>query len=339
MPLSDHLNFTAALEGKRSVGERANLLEGGLLQALSRPRPFSLKTCNGLVLLLLFAAVVWFWQALTLLYRLSQEQEHYSHVVLIPLLSLYSFYQNRKTIFASEEWSPWLGSIMLAVGISWSWFAMQDAASGHVTMIASSMVATLWGVFVLCYGVKSCRIYAFGLLVLLWMIPLPPVVLHAIIQFLQQMSAEAADVLFVMLGVPVFREGFTFSLTNFTVHVAEECSGIRSTLSLVITSFVAGHFFLRSLWAKFGIVAFIIPLAILKNAFRIVGLSLLANYVDPTFITDSALHRSGGIPLFLLSLVVLFSLVWLLRKFENRYGYCLTDCVLGCDHRALPKRM
>jgi len=70
-----------------------------------------------------------------------------------------------------------------------------------------------------------------------------------------------------------------------------------------------------------GLVAVVIPLAIVKNAFRIVGLSLLANYVDPTFITNSALHRSGGIPLFFLALVVLLSLAWLLRRVEKRFGY------------------
>jgi exosortase/archaeosortase family protein len=70
-----------------------------------------------------------------------------------------------------------------------------------------------------------------------------------------------------------------------------------------------------------GLVAVVVPLAIVKNAFRIVGLSLLANYVDPTFITNSALHRSGGIPLFLLSLVMLLSLAWMLRRVEKRFGY------------------
>jgi exosortase/archaeosortase family protein len=70
-----------------------------------------------------------------------------------------------------------------------------------------------------------------------------------------------------------------------------------------------------------GLVAIVIPLAIIKNAFRIVGLALLANYVDPSFITDSVLHRSGGIPFFLLSLVVLFSLAWLVRRFEKKLGH------------------
>ncbi|MEP6889154.1 MAG: exosortase/archaeosortase family protein, partial [Nitrospirota bacterium] len=126
---------------------------------------------------------------------------------------------------------------------------------------------------------------------------------------------------FSVLGVPVFRQGFVFSLSNFSIHVAEECSGIRSAISLFIVSLVAGHFFLRSAWTKLGLVMVVIPLAIVKNAFRIVGLSLLANYVDPTFITDSTLHRNGGIPLFLLSLVVLLSLAWLLRRLENKFGH------------------
>src|SRR6185437_15078263 len=113
-------------------------------------------------------------------------------------------------------------------------------------------------------------------------------------------------------GVPVFREGFVFKLSDFTIYVAEECSGIRSALALFITGLVAGHLFLRSAWGKMGLLSIVVPLAIVKNTVRIVGLALLANYVDPAFITDSALHRNGGIPLFVLSLTVLFSLVWLI---------------------------
>ena len=322
MPLSDHLNFTAALEGRRPVGERANPLEGGPLQALSRPLPFSHTVRDGLVLLLLAAAVAWFWQALTLLYGLSQEQEHYSHIILIPLVSLYVLYGSRAAILASREWSPVLGALLIGLGSVGYW--QSDAAafgSDALSMTMAAFVAICWGIFLLGYGARLFQYVSFGLLFLLFMVPFPSFALSAIIQFLQRMSAEASDVIFALLGVPVFREGFSFSLTNFSVHVAEECSGIRSFLSLVITMLVAGHFFLRSLWAKLGIVAFVVPLAIVKNAFRIVGLTLLANYVDPTYITNSVLHRSGGIPLFALSVVVLLSLVWVLRKIERRFGY------------------
>ena len=322
MPLSEHLSITAPLEDRKRACEKANRLEGRPIQALSQPLPFSMKIRNGLSLLLLLAAVALFWQPLVSLFSLTQQQEHYSHIVLIPCLSLYVLYLDRKAIFASREWSPWLGSPVIGLGALGYWFA--DAtifAPDRLSMTILALVVMCWGIFVSCFGVTLCRKVSFGLLFLLFMVPLPSFLLDAIIGFLQRTSTEATEVLFSLLGVPVLREGFVFRLSNFTIHVAEECSGIRSALSLFITSLVAGYFFLRSGWTKMGLVAVVVPLAIVKNAFRIVGLSLLANYVDPTFITDSALHRSGGIPLFLVSLVVLLSLVWLLRRFEKKLGY------------------
>jgi len=322
MPLIDHLNMTAPLEDKKHAGDRANGLEGGPIQALSQPLPFSMKIRNWLSLFLLLASVGWFWQPLVSLFSLTQQQEHYSHIVLIPWLSLYVLYLDRKAIFDSREWSPWLGSLLIGLGALGYWRA--DPAifgADQLSMTILAWVVISWGIFVSCFGITRCRKVLFGLLFLLFMVPIPSFLLEAIIGFLQRSSAEATDILFSLLGVPVFRQGFVFSLSNFTIHVAEECSGIRSALSLFITSLVAGHFFLRSGWMKGGLVAVVVPLAIIKNAFRIVGLTLLANYVDPTFITDSALHRSGGVPLFLVSLVVLFSLAWLLRRFEKKLGY------------------
>lgn len=181
------------------------------------------------------------------------------------------------------------------------------------------------GSFLLCYGAHAIRAASFGLGLMAFMAPFPSAFLDAVVGFLQHSSAEVTQVLFWLLGIPVVREGFVFSLSDFTIYVAEECSGIRSALSLFITSLVAGHLFLQSTWGKSGLVSIVVPLAIIKNAFRIVGLALLANYVDPAFITDSALHRSGGIPLFVLSVAALFWAVWLLRKFEQRLRYDSSD--------------
>ena len=184
-----------------------------------------------------------------------------------------------------------------------------------------SFVMVCWGGFLLCYGIHALRAAFFGLSLMAFMVPFPSFVLDAIVGFLQRSSAEATEVMFSALAVPVFREGFVFSLSDFTIYVAEECSGIRSALALFITSLAAGHLFLRSTWGKLGLMSIVVPLAIVKNAMRIVGLALLANYVDPSFITDSVVHRNGGIPIFALALAVLFSVVWLLRKVEQRFRY------------------
>ncbi|HEU5409217.1 MAG TPA: exosortase/archaeosortase family protein [Nitrospira sp.] len=277
-------------------------------------------------LFLVTACIVWYWRPLALVFTGSlhdEYSEHYSHISLIPFLCLYLLYIRRAAIFTKVEWSPFLGSILMAVGGAVS-LETKDPISGTLDSCSSpilSFVMVCWGVFLLCYGIHALRAASFGLGLMVFMVPFPSVVLDAIVAFLQHSSSEATDLLFSVLGIPVFREGFVFSLSDFTIYVAEECSGIRSALALFITSLVASHLFLRSTWGKLGLMSIVVPLAIVKNAMRIVGLALLANYVDPSFITDSAVHRNGGIPIFALALAVLFSLVWLLRKVEQRFGY------------------
>jgi exosortase len=324
MPVIDPLAISSPLPEQPAMVIASKPAAEGL-QSL-RLRASSNVHRNGLFLALLAAAVGVFWNPLNDLYALTQQQEHYSHIVLIPWLSLYAFYVDRATILSSRQWSPWLGVSIMAAGAITAWQA-EAVASGPDVLSAHILgfVLMCWGTFVLCYGLTAARVFSFGLLFLLCVVPLPVAMLNAVIGFLQRSSAEVTDVVFAVLGVPFYRDGFVFGLPNLTIHIAEECSGIRSTLSLVITSLVAGHFFLRSLWGKLGLVAVVVPLAIVKNAFRIVGLSLLANYVDTSFITDSALHRYGGIPLFVVSLAILLSLAWLIRSVEKRRGYYLPD--------------
>ena len=330
MPITDHLSLAPPLHDKSHTdiaGEASESLERGPFQALSWLLPVSIKVRNGLSLFLLLVTIAWFWQPLAALYSLTQEQlSHYSHIPLIPWVSAYVFYLNRKAILASWEWSPLPGLILVGLGAIGYWRADPVAyGADHLSLTILALVVASWGIFLFCYGLRTCRTFSFGLLFLLCMVPLPAGLLHTIIVFLQRSSAEVTDIGFSLLGVPVIRDGFVFGLSNMTISVDEGCSGIRSTLSLIIISIVAGHFFLRSVWGKLGIVAVVVPLAIIKNAVRIVVISLLANYVDPSFVTDGILHDSIGLSLFVLSVVILISLVWLLRRFEQRHGYYPPD--------------
>lgn len=273
--------------------------------------------------LLVVGTLVWFQDPLGVVFAGSLEDEyaqHYSHLILIPFLCVYLLYLRRAMIFESVDWSLFLGSILMVAGGAVRWGVKEPISEtlGDFFPPILSFVMICWGAFLFCYGIQAFRAASFELGLMAFMIPLPSHVLDAVVGFLQRSSADAVEFLFFSLGVPVVREGFVFTLSDFTILVAEECSGIRSFLALVITSLVAGYWFLTSWWARVSLVMVVVPLAIIKNAFRIVGLTLLANYVDPTYLTDSMLHQTGGIPLFLLALVVLAAIVWLLRRWECR---------------------
>jgi len=108
-----------------------------------------------------------------------------------------------------------------------------------------------------------------------------------------------------------------FSLPMFAIEVADACSGIRSSIALLLTGLLAGHMFLRDSWAKACVVAAILPVTILKNGIRIVTLSMLAIHVDPEFLTGQ-LHHEGGVVFFVLGLVILAPVLAVLRKSETR---------------------
>jgi exosortase/archaeosortase family protein len=103
-----------------------------------------------------------------------------------------------------------------------------------------------------------------------------------------------------------------------SITVAQECSGIRSTWVLIITSLLASYLFLRSPWRRALLVAIVVPLGVARNAFRILVLALLCVHEGPHMI-DSPLHHRGGPIFFALSLVPLFALLWCLRRGEWKW--------------------
>jgi exosortase len=329
VPLTNPFSIGTPFAENRSQGtaeKNSKSLAWSSIQLFDSPLLFGNGIRNTISLVLLTALISCFWQPLNALYGLTQRQEHYSHIVLIPWLSLYLLFLERKTILSSRTWSPWVGSFLFGIAALWAWRADSLTYGENLLTVSTlAFVVMCWGIFIFCYGTKAFQTSSFGLLFLLWMVPFPVGLLNEVIVFLQRNSAEATDMVFSFLGVPFFREGYVFALPNIKIHVAQECSGIRSALSLVITSLVAGHFLLRSAWGKVALVAIVVPLAIVKNAFRIVGLTLLANYVDPSFLTNGILHRSGGIPLFAVSVAILLSLAWLFRNMEKRNGYFPPD--------------
>ena len=256
------------------------------------------------------------------LVNFSLQSELYSHLVAIPFVSAYFIYLKRRDLFSHSGYSYGAGTSLIVCGsilylIGWNqgrWLSRGDMLS---LSILSAVV--LWtGGFVFFYGARVLRISAFPFLFLLFMVPVPKAIMDGVITFLQKGSTEVTHALFVILGIPLVREGVTFNLAGICVEVAKECSGIRSSIALVIVGILSAVLYLKTPWKRILLVLSTVPLAILKNAVRIVTLSLLGLYVDTRWITGSNLHRRGGVAFFLFSLLLMFPLLLLLRRSERK---------------------
>jgi len=243
-----------------------------------------------------------------------------SHILLIPFVSAYLLGIRRKQMPCDYSSSPiWavgfsvLGAAALALRWKMGALSLNDGLAlttlGYVSFLVAAGFAVL--------GSRWMASAAFPVAFLIFMIPMPDLMVDRLETASKLASAEAAHWFFEFTGTPNFREGTVFLLPTISIEVAQECSGIRSSFVLLITGLLAAELFLKSPWRRLALVLFVIPLGILRNGFRILVIGMLCVHVGPQMI-HSPIHHHGGPLFFVLSVIVLIGALWLLRRGEAR---------------------
>jgi exosortase len=264
-------------------------------------------------LLLLAVTVVAFRSPLAALIRLSLNDDRYSYVGLIPVITLGLVFLRRKSIFLSPRYCPAVGVPLMFLGALLSYASRNQDLSATVCGIVLIWMAG----FILIFGLHAVIVAGYPLGLLFLMIPIPVPALKHFISILQYSSAYMSGLLFKALRIPALRQGLTISLPGIDIEIAEQCSGIRSSTALVIASSLAAYVFLRGTLNRLFLVFITVPIVILKNAVRIVSLSGLALYVNKGFLFGR-LHQYGGLCFSLLDLAIVIPLILQLHKLEGR---------------------
>ena len=278
----------------------------------------------------LVGAGIW---ALNRLGHLQVGGEYSSQTLFIPLLSGYLLWNERKRIFARIEYAPRkaIQIAIIAVVVALSAVYFHANGLGYLFSVASLLSAILLVVasFIALYGPDASRHAVFPFCMLMLAIPFPNSAMQGMISILQAQSAWLSGLLFSIVGIPVYREGFLLTVPGVTIEVARECSGINSSIALVMTTLLVARQSLNSNWRRAVLVLITIPLSILKNAIRITTLTMLALRVDPSFLTGR-LHRQGGFVFYLLALMLMYP-IWKLLKhgdaMDNLKKHLLTQDV------------
>jgi len=256
---------------------------------------------------------------LTDLLSASFRSDTYSHVLFIPLLSVCLVYLRRNSVFLKPQYCLSWGLPLLLLGMLFIWIVQKSVSfsdrNDYLCGAAFSLACVWLPAFVLSYGVKASRAASFALLFLVLMIPMPTILVDAVVGALQRGSADMTYAMFKLVGLPVDWLGFVFSIRGARFEIAKECSGIHSSLVLFVVSILAGHLFLRSIWGKVCFSVFTVLVAIFKNAVRIVTIACLTVYVDASYY-DGWLHRKGGVVFAAFAMAILAPFLLALRKAE-----------------------
>ncbi len=275
---------------------------------------------NVVVLILCFFVLLVCRSPVTAILNLGLRDDRYVAIIAAPVIFAALVYWDRRRIFTQMTWDAVVGLLLFAIALS-AWFVfLRHSTNANQDTILSlaglTIVIAAAGAFALCYGRRSFSAAAFPFCCLLLAVPVPAWAMDRITVALQHGSAATSVLILRYFGVPVFAQDTRLSLPGLDIQVAPECSGIRSCISLVLITIMLSRVCLRSGVSRLALILSTIPLAVVKNAFRISVIAILSAYVDRAYL-NSPVHRYGGFVFTPLQIALLAASLYGMRRLEG----------------------
>lgn len=233
-------------------------------------------------------------------------EEHNAHGPLVLLVVLWLAWRERQALTAlPERGATVAGGIALAIGLV---FYVLGRALEFVYFEAFSQIPVLAGILLFIYGWRAVRLMWFPLLYMMFLVPLPGVVVDAATGSLKQLVSVVAENLLYHAGYPIARTGVIISIGQYQLLVADACSGLNSMYSLTAMGLLFLYITWDGNWARTIVMLLAIwPIAFAANIVRVITLVLITYYLGDEA-AQGFLHDFSGILLFLVALFLLFGL-------------------------------
>lgn len=234
-----------------------------------------------------------------------QTEEH-GHGPIILAVLLWLFWTLHKQIIeAPTQPVPALGWPLFVLGL---FIYVVGRAFGISILEMGSQIFVVAGALLLMKGKRALRIAWFPVLYLIFMVPLPSMLVDAVTGPLKQwISAIVENVLFA-LGYPIARTGVILSIGQYQLQVADACSGLHSMFSLSALGTLFMYIMNRKSKLHNGIMlAAILPIAFVANVIRVIVLVLITYHLGDEA-GQGFLHGTAGMVLMVAALLFFFLL-------------------------------
>ncbi len=204
-----------------------------------------------------------------------------------------------------------LGSLLLYV-VGRSQFVLFFEVASQIPVIAG---------LVLCFlGMPGLRAAGFALLILCFMVPLPPSLVAEFTGPLKTAASGVAAATLHTLGYPVGRAGVVLSVGPYQLLVADACAGLNSMITLCALTLL----YLRSTgttarWRIVALLLLTVPIAFTANVVRVMALVLVTFHFGDAAGQGFA-HGFAGMLLFLVGLLLIVAADGVLRSLGRAHG-------------------
>lgn len=249
------------------------------------------------------------------------EQEEHAHGPIILGVTLWLAWQKRHVLAfdAADAGARGAGIGLVAFGLL---CYVLGRSQDIVVLDVGSLLPVLAGTLLVGGGWPALRAFWFPLLFLVFMVPIPGVILDALTGPLKQSVSHVAESLLYAAGYPVARTGVVLSVGQYQLLVADACSGLNSMFSLTALGLLYLHLMkYRSPVRNAILLASVLPIAFVANIVRVMIL-VLVTYHFGDAAGQGFVHGFAGMVLFVVALLLLFSLDTILglaaRLFRTR---------------------
>ena len=232
--------------------------------------------------------------------------EEYAHGPIVLIAALWLGWQKRAALSAGDDRPATLvAAITLMFGLS---CYVIGRSQSIVALETGSLIPVLAGVVLFTRGWRTLRALWFPLLFLVFMIPLPGVIINPLTGPLRAYVSVIAEAVLHALDYPIARSGVILHIGSYQLLVADACSGINSMFALssmgLLYMYLMRH---TSKWRNAILVASILPIAFATNVVRVIVL-VLVTYHFGDAAGQGFIHGFSGIALFIIALLILFAL-------------------------------
>ncbi|HZW06241.1 MAG TPA: exosortase/archaeosortase family protein, partial [Phycisphaerales bacterium] len=281
------------------------------------PLPPLLTTQSAVTLLLLSAAVVWaFWAFFYRQHLFSSNGQDWSHAYMVPLISGFLIWQNRREIAATKPQVFWPGLIPLAMSVPCYLLFQLGSLSTHMGQ-GWAMILAVFGLCLLLTGPRMMRLLFLPVCYLAFGVTVAEMVMIKLTFVLQGIAAQGGWIALNLIGVRTDIDGYTLTVfdssgKSFPLNIAEACSGMRMVIAFAALGVAVALVSLRHWWQRIALILTGLPVAVGMNIVRVAVLGVATLY-DPEFAKGDA-HMFIGFGLLVVAFFIFMGIAALLKR-------------------------
>jgi exosortase B len=244
----------------------------------------------------------------------SQDEQMHGPIVLS--LSVWLMYKNwpaMVSISLGEKPTTWGWPIFVFGLVLYSLGRSQDILLFEI----GSVIWLLIGIGLLNLGPRALKAQWFALFFMLFMVPLPGVVVDTLTMPMKMAVSYVAEHVLFWTGYPISRSGVILQIGQYVLLVADACAGLHTLLTLEALGLLYLNLVRRdSFFRNVGLAILIIPISFTANVIRVMALTLITyHYGDEA--GQGFLHGFAGMVLFLSALLLIIAFDTALQAFET----------------------